>query len=570
MNEATTAARSEPEPLPTPPEARVRRRRGISLVWIIPLVAALVAGFLAWQSWMSQGPTVTITFETAEGLEAGKTKVKYRDVDVGTVETVSIGPDLQHITVTASMVPGAAPYLRTGTRFWIVRPRIGVGGVSGLGTLLSGAYIEVEPGDGDPARQFTGLEEPPPIRSSVPGRRFVLTADTLGSVSRGAPVTYRGVEVGQVLGYELAQEHGIDVTVFIRAPYDDLVRTNTRFWNASGFSLTTNSQGVSLDVASLQSLLIGGIEFETPPAAVPTAVAEAGTRFQLFASQSAASQAAFTEKVPFLVYFDGSVRGLHPGASVEFRGLKLGQVTEVRLEYDEATQRIRIPVLLELEPQRLAEYGTTILPEPENFGLMSRLVQQGLRAQLATGNILTGELFVDLVFVPDAPPAGLDTSGTVPVIPSVPNTLEALQASLTQILNKLASLPLDQLVASLTSTAKRLEQVVDSPDVKQAMQSLSASMAQLKETIARIDREGGPVLASLKASADAAAATLRQAETTMSSLQRTLGPNSVFTNNVEDAMQELTRAARSIRVFSDYLERHPEALIRGKAGTAAR
>jgi paraquat-inducible protein B len=575
MNETATADRPAPEPEgasmpPSPPEAQVRRRRGISLVWVIPLVAAIVAGFLAYRSWISQGPTITITFDTAEGLEAGKTRVRYRDVEVGTVESVRIAPDLQHIEVTAAMVPDAAAFLREGTRFWIVRPRVGVGGVSGLGTLLSGAYVEVEPGPGEAARTFTGLEEPPPISSSVPGRRFTLTADTLGTVSRGAPIHYRGIEVGQVLGYELAKERGIEVAVFIKAPYDDLVRTNTRFWNASGFDLSTSSQGVSLHVASLQALLIGGIEFETMPTSGASEVAAADARFQLFESQNAARLAEFTEKIPFLVYFEGSVRGLNPGAAVEFRGLEVGQVTEIRLEYDPDTQRFRIPVMLALEPQRLAGYGAIVSPAPADHSLMASLVRNGLRAQLANGNILTGELFVDLAFVPTAPAAELDTSGEVPVIPSVPNTLEALQASLTQILNKIASLPVDQLVVSLTETAQGLESVVTSPDVQQAMHSLSSSMDQLQQTLARVDRETGPLVASFKASADAAAATLRQAETTMGSLQRTVGPDSVFTNNVEDAMRELTRAARSIRVFADYLERHPEALIRGKAGMAGR
>lgn len=569
MNETATATRSEPEPdAPPPPMAKVKRRRGISLVWVIPVVAALVAGFLAYRSWMSQGPTVTITFDTAEGLEAGKTRVKYRDVEVGVVENVTIGPDLQHIVVTAAMVPGAAAYLREGTRFWIVRPRVGVGGVSGLGTLLSGAYVEIEPGPGEPARAFTGLEEPPPISSSVPGRRYVLTAETLGTVSRGAPVTYRGIEVGQVLGYGLGEGQGVEVTVFIRSPYDELVRANTRFWNASGFSLTTSSQGVSLNVASLQALLVGGIQFEAVPTSGPTEVAAADTRFRLFESESAARQAEFTQQIPFLAYFEGSVRGLHPGASVEFRGLRVGQVTEIRLEYDEATQRIRIPVMLALEPQRLAGYGANLSPAPGDHSLMAGLVKSGLRAQLATANILTGELFVDLAFVPTAAPATLGTSDGVPVIPSVPNTLEALQASVTEILNKIASLPIDQLVESLTRTASGVESMVNSPDVQEAMRALGASMNQLQATLARVDREAEPLLGSLRASADAAAATLRQAETTMGSLQRTVGPNSVFTNNMEDAMQELTRAARSIRVFADYLERHPEALIRGKAGPA--
>jgi paraquat-inducible protein B len=576
MNEMIAAARpaSEPTPTPEPPDAAVRKRRGISIVWLIPLVAALIAGFIGYRAITSQGPTITITFETAEGLQAGKTKVRYLDVDVGTVETVAIGADLKHIVVSASMVPGAAAYLREGTTFWIVKPRVGVGGVSGLSTLLSGAYIGLAPGDGADARRFAGLEEPPQLSANVAGRRYTLRAPTLGSVSRGAPIYYRGIEVGQVLGYSLTPDaRALDVTIFVEEPYHELVRTTSRFWNASGINLTTSAAGISLNVASLQALLVGGIEFDTLPSSAPSKIAEAGTQFELFASQSAIAQAQFTEKMPFLVHFDGSVRGLHPGAPVEFRGMKVGEVTEVRLELDERTQRVRIPVTLALEPQRfLGEQGTKEIRAGAegDYPVMHKLIADGMRAQLATGNLLTGELFVDLRLVPNAPPAELDTKGPLPVIPSVPNTLDQLQASATEILNKIASLPLNELVANLTKTADGLQQIVNSPDVQQAMRSLTGSMAQLQQTLGRIDSDAGPLLASLKGTADAASSTLRQAQTTLASTQRTIGPDSVLSDNLEGMMQELTRAARSIRVFADYLERHPEALIRGKTGAAGR
>lgn len=563
MNEAAAPARPAPEPSPEPERARAPRaelrRRGFSIVWLIPLVAGLIAAFLAFDAWRNLGPTVTISFATAEGLEAGKTQIRYLDVQVGTVEKVAIGEDLKHIVVTARMVPGAAPYLREGTRFWIVKPRVGVGGVSGLGTLLSGAYIGVEPGSGEAARAFTGLEEPPQISSTLPGRRYTLRAETLGSVSRGAPIYYRGLEVGQVLGYDLVDDaRALDVSIFVEAPYDDLVRTNSRFWNASGINVSADAGGLNLDIGSVQSILVGGIEFDTPPSSAPTEVAPAGAQFSLFDSRNAVTQAQFTEKIPFLVYFDGSVRGLEPGAPVEFRGFRLGSVTEVRLEYDPGTRRIRIPVMLELEPQRMQAYAAGVSADA-NHTLMAQLVEQGLRAQLQTGNLLTGDLFVDLVLQPGAPPATLDTSGPIPVIPSIPNTLEALQASATQILNKLANLPIEDLTASLSSTARGLDGIVNSPDLQAALKVLGPTMTQLQASIARIDREAGPLLESLRASANAAAAT-------MSSAQRTLGPDSRLANDLESLMAELSRAARSIRLFADYLDRHPEALIRGRTG----
>jgi paraquat-inducible protein B len=563
MNETTVPARSGPEL----PEAEVARRRGISLVWLVPLVAAGIGAFLAYKAYTERGPTITITFQNAEGLDAGKTKVRYLDVEVGTVKGVTIGPDRQHIVVTAEMVPTAEPFLRAGTTFWIVKPRIGVGGVSGLGTLLSGAYIGVAPGEGDAERSFTGLEDPPPISANVPGREFVLTAPTLGAVSPGAPIYYRGIDIGQVLGYKLdADASEVDISIFVEEPYQALIRTSSRFWNASGIDLSTGASGIDLHVASLQALLVGGIEVDTPIGLEAAAVADAGARFPLYANQRALAQAQFTEKVPYLVYFDGSVRGLNPGAPVEFRGIAVGQVTSVGLRYDPDAGRLLIPVTIAIEPQRILPEVTHQEVVTDDRRGMAELVRRGLRAQLQTGNLLTGELFVDLTFVANATPAELDRSGPIPVIPSVPTTLDELQASVTTILNKIASLPVEELVSSLSRTAAGLERIVNSPELQAAAGDLGPTLTSLQATIAKIDVATGPMLAGFTDAARAATITLRDAQSAVAALQKTVGPGSALTSNAENLMQELTRAARSIRVFADYLDRHPEALIRGKSG----
>jgi paraquat-inducible protein B len=554
------------------PEAAVRRRRGISIVWLIPIVAALIGGFLAYRAYTEKGPTITLSFATADGLEAGKTKLRYLDVEVGTVQTVAIAPDLKHIVVTAGMVPGAESYLREQTAFWIVRPRIGVGGVSGLGTLLSGAYIGLAPGEGAPQRSFTGLEQPPPIDANVAGRRYTLTAASLGSLSRGAPIFYRGLDIGQILDHQLAPDaRSLQISIFVRAPYDDLVRTTSRFWNASGVNVATTTSGIDVQVASLQSLIIGGIEFDNPLDNSADQVADAGATFPLFPNRSALARAQFTQKIPFLVYFDGSVRGLDPGAPVEFRGVTVGEVSSVSLDYDRATNKIRIPVRVDIEPQRLVPGGFTAaeIATTEHRG-MAELVRRGLRAQLQTGNLLTGELFVDLTFAAGAPPAELDTSGLVPVLPSVPATIEALQASVSAILNKVAALPVEQLVGSLAKTAAGLEAIVNAPDIQEAAKSLGGTLAQMQRLVGRIDAGADPLLGGVTAAAVSADAALRQAQATIASVQRTVGAGSALTGDAENVMQELTRAARSIRVFADYLDRHPEALLRGKAGGASR
>ncbi len=562
MNELAVKPRPGPEPAAPPPPATVKRSRGLSLVWLVPIVAGVIAAWLAWTSYANQGPTVRITFETAEGLEAGATRIKYREVGVGTVENITISSDLQRIVVTAKMVQGAETLLTEGTQFWIVRPRVGTGGVSGLGTLVSGAYIEVDPGQGGEAqREFVGLEEPPQMRSSVPGREFVLRADRLGAVGRGAPIYYRGIEVGQVLGYELAagSRDSLTISVFVRAPYDTLVHPQTRFWNASGISVSTDGGNLSLELTSLQSLLIGGIEFETPATFVNGAPAAAGTEFVLFEDAAAAADAGYTRREPALVEFTGSTRGLRPGAPVEIRGIRVGSVRDVRLAVDGEALLTQVAIDIERERVQAVDARTG---EPREALPMESLVQQGLEAQLRTGNLLTGELFIDLNFQPGAAGQSMRKVGEVPVIPSVPTQLETIQASATAVLEKIASLPLPELMQRLTNTAKGLEALLGTPETRDAVANLSMTMASLRVTLDTMNQQAGPLLASVKATSDAAEATLRQAQATFASL----GPSSPLGNDLRRLVSQLDDAACSIRVLADYLERHPEALLRGRQG----
>jgi paraquat-inducible protein B len=533
------------------PEVAVQKRRGISLVWLIPLVAGAIAIWLGYTTLQEKGPTITVLFDNAEGLEAGKTRVKYLNVDVGLVEQVRLSEDLSNIIVTASLDKSMAAHLKEGTKFWIVRPRIGFGGVSGLGTLLSGAYVEFDPGAGPPAKNFVGLPEPPPLTSRVPGTQFVLRTDQLGSISRGAPVYYHSIPVGKVLGYELADNNqDLTVKVFVDAPHDRLVRADSRFWNASGISVSLGAEGVDVAMESLESLLAGGIAFDTPDIDQPGEAAAAGTAFPLYASLRAVTEAGYSEKIPYLVEFDGSVRGLRAGAPVEFRGIRVGSVTDVRLEIDPAKDTVRIPVTLEIEPQRLdIERGPG---DAQPYALMAALVERGLRAQLKSGNLLTGELLVDLEFHPKSPPAKLDRSGAYPEIPAVPAQLEALTASVTAVLNQLAALPLTELVDDLRQTVQGIDALVTSPDTKQAVAALNQAAVRLDSLIATFDQRISPLFV--------------QAQSTLAAADGLVGADAPMRYDLNALLKELTGAARSIRVFADYLERHPDALLRGKVG----
>ena len=541
------------------PAANVVRRARVSPIWLIPLIALGLAGYLAWSTYNSQGSTIKISFDTGDGLAAGKTKVKFKDVDIGTVERVKIRDDLR-IVATARMDPDADPYLTSGSRFWIVKPRIGTGGVSGLNTLVSGAYIAIDPGKGDPAYEFRGLEEPPQIRSDVPGHSYTLKADNLGNVTRGAPIYYRGIEVGQVLGYELADDNknSLQISIFVRAPYDTLVHRQTHFWNASGVSVGAGANGFELKINSLQTLVTGGIEFETPPSAANAEVAQAGTEFILFPDADAASQANYTRRTLFLADFEGSGRGLHPGAAVEVRGIRIGSVDEVSLAYSEDRKRLLIRALIGIEPERVqavdADTGKLLPPAS-----MPELIARGLRAQLQIGNLLTGDLIVSLDFHPGLPTATPRKVGDYLLVPSVPSQLETIQASATTVLEKVANLPLDQLIQSFTATAKAVEANVASPEAKNAL-------VAMRSTLDEVNKALGPLVGTLQSTAGDASSTLRQARATLQATERTLGPGAPLQANAQQLIEELQRAARSVRTLTDYLERHPEALLRGKSG----
>jgi paraquat-inducible protein B len=521
------------------PEAIVEHRQGLPLVWLIPVVALIIGAYLAYTTLSAKGPTIIITFKTAEGLEAGKTKIKHKNVEMGAVTQVLISEDLEKIIVAAEMKKEAAPHLKNDTRFWVVRPRLSTAGVSGLDTLVAGSYIEMDPGSGEPERQFVGLEEPPIIRSDVPGTEYRLRAQKLGSLSAGAPIYFRGIEAGQVYGYQL-DAAGTEVTfdIFIKAPYDQLVREESYFWNASGIAVNLSADGLSVRTESLVSILTGGIAFDTPPEAARAKQADKGMTFPLFDDQESVKEASLVTSVPYLLHFDGSVRGLTPGAPVEFRGIQIGKVTDVRIEIDTKQQVIRIPVKILVQPDRLTLKG----PRPtEEYGMIKDLIRRGLRAKLQSGNLITGALLVDLDFYPNEPPAELILGGVYPEIPTLPTDLEQIKRSVNQILEKVAALPLEGLVDDTRSMVKSVNQLVSNPELIETTKSL-------------------------RRTADALEGTVKQADKTLVAAEGLIGPQSQVRYELVQALAELRDALRSIRVLADYLEQHPEALVHGKGG----
>ena len=484
-------------------EAVVQERRGLSIVWLIPLAAVIIGGWLAYKTLSEKGPTITITFKTAAGLEAGKTRVQYKAVTIGVVDDIDVSQDLSNVIVTASLDKDVKPFLTDGTQFWVVRPRLGAGGVSGLGTLVSGAYIEIEPGQGEPAKAFTGLEVPPVVRVGTPGHEYILKTAPLGSLVPGSPVYFHDLKVGEVTSGELDEdERGFTVHIFVNEPHHALVRANSRFWNASGIDVSIGADGMQVRTQSLQALLSGGIAFDSPSG--ESAPAEEGAQFKLYESLTAANEAVFFDKEAYVMYFEGSMRGLSVGAPVQLKGIKVGEVTDLRLEHDLDTLEFRVPVFIQLEPGRVRfiSGGTEVANTggTDDIEDLKKLVARGLRAQLQTGSLLTGQRYVELGFHPDSPPAEFQLVGNHYELPTVPSAMDEFRSTATEMLAKLRNLPLDEIAAEVLGTLEGTNRLVNSPELIETLESV-------RKTTAR----AAPLATSLKATSEATKAAAAQA-----------------------------------------------------------
>ena len=519
-------------------------------------MAALIGGWLAWKAWSEKGPTISIQFRTAEGLAAGKTKIRFKDVEVGLVTDVDITEDLEHVMVTAELEKGAEPYMREGTRFWVVRARVAAGQVSDLGTLFSGAYIGMDPStEGAPTRAFVGEAEAPIVTVGAKGSQFRLRTDELGSLDVGAPLYYRKIKVGQVARYGFADDgKSIDLTVFVNAPHDEKINRSTKFWNASGLDVRVESGGLTINSESMVTVLLGGIAFE--PGTVGEPVDE-GHVFPLFRTKSIAFEKVYTKEEPVLAYFNESVRGLEPGASVDFRGIRIGEVMDVRLEGNLETLEYRIPVLIQIETERIGETGQSQLSEEER---LKELVRRGLRAQLATANLLTGQLRIELDFHPNAEPAEIEFQDGVAVFPTIPAPLGAITDSLADILRQVRNIPIEQIGNDLRDTVQNTKELSGSEQLQETIQALRDTMVQLEQLTAAAKNRVGQTRKTLE-NLDA---VLVQADSTLASAEESVSVNSPIYREVTLTLQELRETARSIRNLTSYLERNPDALLRGK------
>jgi paraquat-inducible protein B len=537
------------EPTPSSlPTARVDtpRRFRIPLVWVIPLVAALIGVFLALHTWYQQGPDITIRFKTGEGLEAGKTRIKYKDVDVGQIDSVTLAEDGSYVIAGARLARSADHLLVDDTRFWMVSARVSGSAVSGLGTLLSGTYVGLDAGKSAEARrEFTALDDAPVVSFDVPGRYFTLHAETLGSIGIGTPVYFRRMQAGQVTGYRLG-EHGkrIEVRVFIKAPYDRFVTDDTRFWNAGGVDVKLGADGVQVNTESLTSILAGGLAFLTP-ADSPDEPAAAERAFRLFATREEAIRRQVDERQHYVLRFTESVRGLSVGAPVDFRGITIGEVIAIQPQLSPASAEISMQVEVSLQPGRLRTPGSkSHLPagatsEDAAFrAFVDQLVAKGLRAQLRNGNLVTGQLYVALDFFPGAGAARPDWAASPPRLPTQRGSLDELQTTLMRIVGKLDKLPIEEI----------------GTDTRKLLASLQRSVDETEALLKRIDNLTDGEVRS----------TIVEARSAIADTRKLIASDAPLQQDLRASLQELGRAAQALRHLADTLDRHPEALVRGK------
>lgn len=542
MSEEDVKPNDNQAPPGLPPPRVVRRRQWLpSLIWLIPIVAALVGVMLIAKILMERGPEIVLTFNTAEGLEAGKTAVKYKDVQIGTVQSLRLARDRSHVRVIVQLNNEAKSFTAEDSRFWVVRPRLDTSGISGLGTLLSGAYIGADAGvSTETASEFKGLEVPPIVTRDASGQQFLLRATDIGSLDVGSPVYFRRIKVGQVAAYELDGDgRGVTLRIFVNAPYDKFVGVNTRFWQASGIDAQLSASGFTLRTQSLATILLGGIAFKAPDDAMGP-LAKENTAFTLAEDETTAMKEPDGPPQTLLMYFNQSLRGLTPGAPVDFRGVVIGEVKSIGVEFDRAEREFRMPVLVQVYPDRLRRRAgeTGVESRATQQERLRFLAEKGLRAQLRNGNLLTGSVYVALDFFPKAPPAKIDVTKNPIELPTMANSLDEIQSQVQEIASKLNKVPYEQIAADLRTT----------------LTTLNKTLTSTEQAVTRINTDVTPELA----------AAMKDVRKTVNNAERTLADDSPLQQDMRQTLRELTRAAGSVRVLTDYLERHPESLLRGK------
>ncbi|MCX8667252.1 MCE family protein [Acetobacteraceae bacterium B3987] len=506
------------------------------------------------------GPRIVVSFDAADGIVPGQTQVKNKAVTLGVVQSVSLSPDMTHADVTIQM-SGIDPHiLNEHTRFWVVSPRINGASITGLDTLFSGAYIAMDPGkpgEGQYQDHFRGLEAPPGIRSDKPGSTYWLVSPSLESLGAGAPIFYRDVQVGEILGYTMPPggEGPLLIKAFVKAPYDHYLRQDSRFWNVSGMQIGFGAGGMDIRLQSFQALLSGGVAFGRPdkvqvedtPPALPNSV------FHLYTTKEDADNARYRHKVPVLTYVDTAVAGLTEGSKVTMFGLQVGQVTGVHLELGDKQHNPRVRVEMQLEPERVI--ADNELASAHKSNLLGTFVAEGMRASVQNVSFLTGEAMIALSFVHETghEPLKMQFENGVAVIPSQPGGMDSILQSVSTITDKISAMPLTQIGDHLNDILMHGDERLRSPEITRSLSALSGSLVALNRLLDHADEHLPELLTNLNG-------TLAQARKMLSSY----GGNPDFRRNLEELIVQLTRMSRSFHLLADYLDHHPSSFITGR------
>lgn len=529
----------------------VRRAQRWNIVWFVPLVALLLGGWLLYRNFAAQGPVARIRFETAELIYAGKTEVRCRSVRVGIVKKVELADDLKSVLVYVELDSSAEDLLRRGARFWVVKPRLSAAEVSGLGTLIQGSYIELDPGppEGERWSLFKGREKPPATNRSVPGLRLELAAEVAGSVTIGAPIYHRGFEVGRVEDRELAKDGSrVSYSIFIDDEYSGLVTANTRFWNTSGIDISAGADGFKVRTPSLQAMVSGGIAFGVTPGELPGKPAEDGMSYTLYPDEDAARRSTFNPTARFILMFDQSVRGLAERAPVEFRGIMLGRVSEISFDLAPGNDDRRVPVLIEIDPL-LMRSESKRGAGGSGEDVVREAVANGMRAGLRTGSLITGALFVDLDYYPEAPAAELEKTGEFLQIPTVSSGFAQLEAKVTAILDKIQAMPIEQTMTDVAAAAEEAKVTV--AEARKTLQEIEATAVAARATLE--DPEFRELPADMRKS-------LAELQKSISSL----GPEGAVQGDLLRTLDELRASLRSIKAVTTTIDEKPNSLLFGR------
>jgi paraquat-inducible protein B len=546
------------------PRARIvkRPRWMFRTAWILPAVAAAVAIGLALQNMAREGPLVTVAFPSANGVVAGQTQVKYKDVPIGVVTAVHLSPDFATADVSVRVTREAASLMTDGASFWIVHPRVSLSEISGLGTLLSGNYIGFDRGSGTQERRhFIGLDSARSVSSGTPGRQFILRAADADNIDVGRPVYFRGVQVGQVASFDFTPGGStVDLRVFVNAPYDTYVHPDTRFWNVSGVDVSVDGAGLSVHTESLVSVLVGGLAFENGPLSAAQPAAPRDAVFVLYRDQATAMKQPDPDERRYVLTFSESLQGVAVGAPVTFFGIPCGEVTQVGFMRDRRTGRMRGRLEITFSPERLiARLPPAEAREMQDIDrdpakrkafLRQMIVRDGLRAQLRQASLVSSERIVAFDYASHPPPVAMDWSQDPLELPVVAGTLPAFEDKLMAILDKLDALPLEPMAA----------------DARELMREARLAVASLDSVVRDVDEKALPEVVA--AAADARR-TLGAAQAMLDNASKTLvGPDAPGQRELRSALREVTRAARSLRVLSESIERQPESLLRGRRAEA--